>query len=29
MTRDEFASTVRADVPKWGQVITKLGIKVE
>ena len=29
MTRDEFASTVRADMPKWGQVITKLGIKVE
>jgi tripartite-type tricarboxylate transporter receptor subunit TctC len=29
MTREAFASTVRSDLPKWGMVITRLGIKVE
>ena len=29
VSRKAFASTVRADLPKWEQVITRLGIKVE
>ena len=29
VSREAFAATVRADLPKWGEVITKLGIKVD
>jgi tripartite-type tricarboxylate transporter receptor subunit TctC len=29
MSREGFAAIVRGDVPKWGQVIRNLGIKVE